>query len=217
VREEVLHGELGAAEVVGHHGDVVDRLGPLVQQHHARVPRLYLGGGVVVEGVADQDQSGDTHPEERPQIVHLALGDVVGVPDEDHLAALGGRLFDRVRHLAEERLTGVRDDQAYQLGAARRHGLGDPVGPVPQLLDRGEDTLARGRGDRPGSVVDDVADDGGGSSRQSRHVIPSHLGHARSLRGWTAPGQGVRGLVCTRARCPPCAEEGMGRCTMPRP
>src|SRR5690606_2675925 len=62
----------------------------------------------------------------------------------------------------------------------------------PQLLDRGENALARGRGDRPGSVVDDIADDGGGRTRQPRHIIPGYLGHARSLRGYIPFGKGAK-------------------------
>src|SRR5690606_24631235 len=46
--------------------------------------------------------------------------------------------------------------------------------------------------DRPGSVVDDIADDGGGRTRQPRHIIPGYLGHARSLRGYIRSGQGVQ-------------------------
>lgn len=115
--QEVAHGELGAAQVVGDDGDVVDGLGAFVQQHDPGVPGVDLRGRQVVQRVADEDEARDAHPEERPQIVDLALGDVVGVADQHHLSALGGGLLDRVRHLAEERLTGVRDDQAYEVGA----------------------------------------------------------------------------------------------------
>lgn len=192
VLQQMGHGEVGAAQVVRDDGDVVDGLGPLVQQDHAGVPGVDLGGGVVVQRVADEDQARDAHPEEGPQIVDLALADVVGVADEHHFSALGRGLFDRVRHLPEEGLARVRHDQAYEVRTPGRHRLGDPVGPVAQFLDRGEDTLARGRGNRPGSVVDDIADDGGRRTRQSRYIIPGYLGHARSLRGWTRSGQGVK-------------------------
>ncbi len=184
VLQQVAGGELGAADVVGDDGDVVDRLGALVEEDHPRVPGLDLAGGLLAHALADQDQARYPHAEEGPQVVDLALGAVVGVADEHHFPALGGGLFDRVRHLREERLTGVRDDHAYEVGAPRRHRLRDPVRAVAQILDRGEDTLARGRGNRPGSVVDDVAHDGGRGTRKSRHVIPRHLGHARqSTRG----------------------------------
>src|SRR5690606_33535526 len=185
VFQQVADGELGAAEVVGDDGDVVDRLGAFVEQDDPGVPGVYLGRGQVVQGVADEDQAGDAHPQEGAQVVHLALADVVGVADQHHLPALGRGLFHGVRHLPEEGLAGVGHDQAYEVRAPGRHRLGDAVGPVPQFFDRGEDTLARGRGDRPGSVVDDIADDGGGGARQPRHVIPGYLGHARSLRGYT--------------------------------
>ncbi|CAM5671433.1 hypothetical protein SCALM49S_06172 [Streptomyces californicus] len=108
VLQQVAGGELGAAQVVGDDGDVVDGLGALVQQDDPGVPGLDLGGGALAETLADQDQPGDAHPEEGPQVVDLALVQVVGVADEDHLPALGGGLFDRVRHLREERLPGVR-------------------------------------------------------------------------------------------------------------
>lgn len=187
--DQVAYGELGAAQVVGDDGDVVDGLGPLVEQDDPGVPGLDLGGGQVVQRVRDEDEPRDLHTEERPQIVDLALADVVGVADEDHLSALGGGPLDRVGHLPEEGLARVRDDQAYEIRAPRGHRLGDPVGPVAQFLDRGENALARGRGDRPGSVVDDITDDGSGRPCQPRNVIASHLGHARSLRGWTLLGR----------------------------
>ena len=48
VLQEVADGQLGAPEVVGHDGDVVDGLGPLVQQDDPGVPGLDLGRRVVV-------------------------------------------------------------------------------------------------------------------------------------------------------------------------
>ena len=197
--------------------DVVDRLGPLVQQHDPGVPRLDLGRGVLAGALADQDQPGDPHAEEGPQIVDLALVEVVGVADQHHLSALGGGLFDRVRHLREERLPGVRHDQAYEVGPPRGHRLGDPVGPVAQLLDRGEHPLARGRGDRPGSVVDDVADDGGRRTRQSRHIVPRHLGHARqSTRDDLPLGRAYGGFGRSTAVCRPVRRHASAALVRPR-
>ena len=106
VLQQVAGGELGAADVVRDDRDVVDRLGPLVQQHHPGVPGLDLRGGVLAQALADQDQPGDPHAEEGPQIVDLALVEVVGVADQHHLSALGGGLFDGVRHLARRRAAG---------------------------------------------------------------------------------------------------------------
>ena len=149
--------------------------------------------GVLARALADEDQAGDPHAQERPQIVHLALVEVVGVADQHHLSALGGGLFDGVRHLREERLPGVRDDQAYEVGTARGHRLRDPVRAVAELLDRGEHPLARGRCDGPRPVVDDIADDRGRSTRQPCHIVPRHLGHARqSTRAQPSPA-GLRG------------------------
>ncbi|WP_369131620.1 hypothetical protein, partial [Modestobacter roseus] len=79
--QQVPDGELGAAQVVRGDGDVVDGLGPFVQQHDPGVPGLDLGGGEVVERVADEDESGDPHPQEGAQVVDLAFADVVGVAD----------------------------------------------------------------------------------------------------------------------------------------
>lgn len=118
VFEEVPGGELRAADVVGDDGDVVDGLGALVEEDHAGVPGLDLGGGLLAHALADQDQARDPHAEEGPQVVDLALGAVVGVADQHHLSALGGGLLDRVRHLREERLAGIGDDHAYEVGAA---------------------------------------------------------------------------------------------------
>lgn len=116
VFQQVTGGQLGAADIVRDDRDVVDRLGPLVQQHDPGVPRLDLGGGPLAGALADQDQPGDPHTEEGPQIVDLALVAVVGVADEHHFSAFGGGLFDRVRHLREERLPRVRDDHPYEVG-----------------------------------------------------------------------------------------------------
>lgn len=118
VLQQMAGGELRAADVVEDDRHVVDGLGTAVQQHDAGVPGVYLHGGVLAGPLADEDQAGDAHPEEGPQIVHLALVEVVGIADEDHLPALGGGLFDRVRQLGEEGLAGVGDDEAYQVRTA---------------------------------------------------------------------------------------------------
>lgn len=136
VFEQVPGRQLRAADVVRDDRDVVDRLRPLVQQHDPCVPRLYLGRRPLAGPLADQDQPGDPHSEEGPQVVDLAFVAVVGIADQDHFPALRRGLFDRVRHLCEERLPGVRNDHSYEIGPPRRHRLRDPVGPVTQLLDR---------------------------------------------------------------------------------
>lgn len=212
--QEVAGGELGAAHVVGDHGDVVDGVGPPVQQDDPGVPRLYLTGGGLARALADQDQAGDPHTEEGAEVVDLALVEVVGVADQDHLSALGRGLFHGVRHLREEGLPGVGHDHADEVGAPGRHRLRDPVGPVAQLLDRGEYPLSGGRGDRPGSVVDHVAHDGGRCPRQSRHVVPRHLGHGGSLRGSRPLPKGCPpfntgpGHPSARLPGPPCGTAG---------
>ncbi len=149
--QQVAYGELGAAEVVGDHGHVVDGLGPLVQQHHAGVPGVDLGRGKVVQRVRDEDEAGDPHAEEGPQIVDLALAHVSELPTRTILPR-SAAAHSTACAISEEGLAGVRDDQPMSRCAARpspgRRGRAGT-----QFLDGGEDTLARGRGDRPGPLL----------------------------------------------------------------
>ncbi|MDQ1125726.1 hypothetical protein QE428_000759 [Microbacterium sp. SORGH_AS 505] len=111
LRQQVLHGEVSAFDVVdGHRREVSVGLG--VDEHDRHAGRLERLGPRLVEGERGQQHAVDALLAEEVEVCVLARRLLAAAAEEDRHAVLGGALLGAAGDLGEERVGRVEDDES---------------------------------------------------------------------------------------------------------
>ncbi len=188
--KEMAHDQRAAGAGVGAHGvagpgdrDAVER-----DDRDAVEPV----GHTLLRGVGgNEDNAVDALVAQGVQMRHLARQIVLGVAEEQAIAALCRLALQAARQLGEEQVRAIRHHQAEHVRLARAQAAGDVVRVVAELRDGGEHALPRRRGDRARAAVHDVRHGRRGDAGAGGHVVARDAAEARRGRPRRRPFHGA--------------------------